>query len=216
MDFNKLLSKKILVPLMLVILAIGLILWRVFSKTDYSASDGIAESPDKTLHSLPPEGRDSEGGNREIDLSHPLLASPVKGEEYLTENDAAIQKQFDRDRQQQKMTKDLKNKLEQTNLELEQEKAISEINKLKKQDVGEFNEPSRDAQNNLPEIKVEYIGGNSVKKEAILSIAGTTFQVKEKSIPTDNIQVVSISDTGVTLHFSAPQQLTKTIDYKPE
>jgi len=27
---------------------------------------------------------------------------------------------------------------------------------------------------------------------------------------------VSISDSSVTLHFSAPQDLTKTIDYKPE
>ena len=68
----------------------------------------------------------------------------------------------------------------------------------------------------LPEIKVDYIGGDNVKKEAILSIGGTSYQVKEKSNPTDNIQVVSISDSSVTLHFSAPQELTKTIDYKPE
>ena len=117
---------------------------------------------------------------------------------------------------QQKQTKDLKIKLEQTNLELEQEKALAEINKLKKENMGAFNEPAVEGQNNLPEIKVEYIGGNSVKKEAILSIGGTSYQVKEKSSPTDNIQVVSISDSSVTLHFSAPQELTKTIDYKPE
>ena len=65
------------------------------------------------------------------------------------EEDAAIQEQLDRDRQQQKQTKDLKIKLEQTNLELEQEKALAEINKLKKENTGAFNEPAVDGQNNL-------------------------------------------------------------------
>jgi len=81
---------------------------------------------------------------------------------------------------------------------------------------GLFKEPSIDGQNNFPEVKVEYIAGNDVKKEAIIAIAGTSFQIKEKSSPMDNIQVVSISDTSVTLHFSAPQEVTKTIDFKPE
>ena len=88
------------------------------------------------------------------------------------EDDAVIQKQLDRDRRQQKQTKDLKTKLEQTNLELEQEKALAELNKLKKENRGAFNGPTVDGQNELPEIKVEYIGGDSVKKEAILSIGG--------------------------------------------
>ena len=101
-------------------------------------------------------------------------------------------------------------------MELEQEKAVAEINKLKKENIGAFNEPSENGQNNLPDIKVEYIGGDNVKKEAILSIGSTSYQVKPNSSLTDNIQVVSISDSSVTLHFSAPQDLTKTIDYKPE
>ena len=54
------------------------------------------------------------------------------------------------------------------------------------------------------------------KKKPFFQLAGTSYQVKEKSNPTDNIQVVSISDSNVTLHFTAPQNLTKTIDYKPE
>ena len=136
--------------------------------------------------------------------------------EVANQDDSEIQQQLDRDRQQQKITKDLKNKLEQTNLELEQEKAVSEINKLKKENIGAFNEPSENGQSNLPDIKVEYIGGDKVKKEAILSIGSTSYQVKPNSSLTDKIQVVSISDSSVTLHFSAPQDLTKTIDYKPE
>ena len=145
-----------------------------------------------------------------------LCVSPQVHSSALENEDTAIQEQLDRDRRQQKQTKDLKIKLEQTNLELEQEKAIAEINKLKKENTGAFNEPTADGQNNLPEIKVDYIGGNGVKKEAILSIGGASYQVKEKSSPTANIQVVSISDSSVTLHFSAPEEMTKTIDYKPE
>jgi hypothetical protein len=132
------------------------------------------------------------------------------------QEDVAIEQQLERDRQEQKQTKYLKNKLEQTNLELEQEKAMAEINKLKLENIGGFNDSDSDGQKNIPEVKVEYIGGDSVRKEAILSIAGTNFQVKERSNPTDNIQVVSISDSSVTIHFIAPVALTKTIDYKPE
>lgn len=132
------------------------------------------------------------------------------------QEDAAIEQQLDHDRQQQKQTKDLKIKLEQTNLELEQEKALAQINKLKRENRGIFDEPLVEGQKNLPEIKVDYIGGDSVKKEAIVSIGGTSYQVKEKSNLTAEAQVVSISDSSVTLHFSAPQDLTKTIDYKPQ
>ena len=128
---------------------------------------------------------------------------------------ASIQAQLDWDRKQQKETKDLKIKLEQTNLELEQEKAEAEINKLKKENMGSFNDPS-ESQNGLPEIKVDYIGGDNHQKEAIISINGESYQVKEKFKPTDNIQVVAISDSGVTLHFDKPQDMTKTFDYKPE
>ena len=144
-----------------------------------------------------------------------VLDSPVKGEEPLTE-DAAFQQQLDRNREEQKQTKYLKIKLEQTNLKLEQEKALAEINKLKTENIGAFNDPLPEGQKNFPEVKVEYIGGDNDKKEAILSIAGTNFQVKEKSSPTDNLQVVSISDSSVTVHFSAPRELTKTIVYRPE
>ena len=145
-----------------------------------------------------------------------LCAPPQVHSSALENEDTAIQELLDRDRRQQKQTKDLKIKLEQTNLELEQEKAIAEINKLKKENRGAFDEPALEGQKNLPEIKVDYIGGNNVKKEAILSIGGISYQVKEKSNPTADIQVVSISDSSVTLHFSAPEELTKTIDYKPE
>jgi len=200
MEFKKLSLKPVLLVLFLGLLLIGATLWKFSSKADSSVTE--------TVGTLPPA------------VSIPTSVEPQMTNEPASgtskEEDVAIQEQLDHDRQQQKQTKDLKIKLEQANLELEQEKTFAEINKLKKENVGTFNEPAVGGQSNLPEIKIDYIGGNSIKKEAILSIGGASYQVKEKSIPLANIQVVSISNSSVTLHFSAPEELTKTIDYKPE
>lgn len=190
--------KSTLPALLFGLLFICLLIWKFTSKADLSVL-----------------------GSTEIQnpVQNPVMVSQMTSEPdpvTSNEDDAAIQEQLDRDRLQQKHTKDLKIQLEQTDLELEQEKALAQINKLKKENVGAFNEPAVDGQNNLPEIIVNYIGGDNAKKEAILSIGGTSYQVKEKSNPIANIQVVSISDSSVTLHFSAPQDLIKTIEYKPE
>ena len=208
MDFKKMSLKSILLVSLAAIFLIGFVVMKFSSKTDSSTIENV--------ETLPPAIKEASVKAS----STPSAAVPQMSSQLAPgiskEEDTAIQEQLDRDRKQQKQTKDLKIKLEQTNLELEQEKAIAEINKLKKENTGAFNEPTADGQNNLPEIKVDYIGGNGVKKEAILSIGGASYQVKEKSSPTANIQVVSISDSSVTLHFSAPEEMTKTIDYKPE
>jgi len=201
MGFKNMFSKLQLYVYLLVIFLIGLWVWKFFSKTDVAILDNAA-TVTTPFNEPRQENSVKDTGEGVVD------ATP--------EDVAAIQEQLDRDRRQQKQTKDLKTQLEQTNLELEQEKALSEINKLKKENAGAFNEPAIDGQKNMPEIKVDYIGGSSIKKEAILSIGNASYQVKEKSNPTGNIQVVSISDSGVTLHFSSPEELTKTIDYKPE
>jgi len=212
MDFKNWLLKSILPRLILGFLLIGFLVWKFFPKADLPAIDNNGTQV-SVQNIAVKENAMKEAAPNPVPIAR-MVSESAQGPN--SEEDSAIQRQLDRDRQQQKLTKDLKNKLEQTNLELEEEKALAEINTLKKENMGAFNEPNSDGQNNLPEIIVDYIGGNSVKKEAILSIGGTTYQVKEKSNPTDNIQVVSISDTSVTLHFRAPQDLTKTIDYKPE
>jgi hypothetical protein len=208
MDFKKPSLKSILLVLIPGVLLISFLAWEFFPKTDSSVT--------ATVETLPPvvKGAPLKAPSMPTAALPQMSSQPASGTG--KEEDTAIQEQLDRDRKQQKQTKDLKIKLEQTNLELEQEKALAEINKLKKENTGAFNEPTTDGQNNFPEIKVDYIGGNSIKKEAILSIGGASYQVKEKSSPTANIQIVSISDSSVTLHFSAPEELTKTIDYKPE
>ena len=202
MDFKKMLFKSIVFVLFPGLLLMGLLFW----KLNYETQNSVQNQPVKEIAG-------------QCQLKNPLAPPQVTSElvpGISKEEEAAIQEQLDRDRKQQKQTKDLKIKLEQTNLELEREKALAEINKLKKENVGVFNEPAVGGQNNLPEIKVNYIGGDSTKKEAIVSIGGASYQVKEKTSPTADIQVISISDSSVTLHFSAPEELTKTIDYKPE
>jgi len=195
MDFKNLPLKPVILVLSLGFLLFISLLWGFSSKAD-----------------LPIWGN-STAQDALPDPAPPVLQPAVMAG---NEDDFAIQEQLDRDRLEQNQTKDLKIKLEQTNLELEQEKAYAQLNKLKMENVGVLNETAVEGNNKIPEIKIEYIGGNSVNKEAILSIGGTSYQVKERSFPVGDIQVVSITDSSVTLHFSAPQDMTKIIDYKPE
>ena len=195
--------KKIVPVFIIVLFMIVFVLIKALSRNEVSAQESnLAEN------------------QVQLEPNHQVEAIPlVKVQEDLYSNnkeDADIQEQLDRDRLQQKQTKDLKNKLEQTNLELEQEKALAEINKLKKENTGAFNEPASGEQNNLPVVRVNYIGGDQTMKEAILTIDGVSYQVKEKSEPTDDIQILSISDSSVKLHFNSPQDLTKVIEFKPE
>jgi len=186
MAFKQASFKTLLLISLAVILIIGAVIGKFWPKTDQSIPENMEIMPVV---------------NQSMDVS------PVE--------EVEIQQQLNHDRQEQKQTKYLKTKLEQINLELEQEKALAEINKLKMEN-GTLKETGLDGQKGLPEIKVEYIGGNGAKKEAILSIAGVSFQVKEKSVPLDGVKVLSISDSSVTLHFSTPKELNKTIEYRPE
>jgi len=197
MDFKGLPVKTILVSSLLAVLFIGAAVYKFIPKADSTVDDATgAPVPAEEESSVPALA------------VKPVIDTDIK-------EDAAIQEQLDRDRQEERQTKYLKTKLEQTNLELEEQKALVQINKLKMENM-DGGMPSVDGQKTLPEVRVEYIGGDNINKEAILSIAGVNYQVKAQSTPTESIQVLSISDSGVTLHFSAPQELTRTIDYKPE
>lgn len=208
MDFKKVLTPKILVgSLIVVVIIVGVM-------KNFAPSASSFQAPKD--NSIPPVlmEKDKVSGPNVNHLRQDSVQDATEGS--IISDDAAIQEQLNKDRESQKETKELKTKLEQTDLELQQQKDMVEINKLRMDNAGIFKDPLDPNQKNLPDVSVQYIGGNFTKKEAILSISGTSFQVKEKSTPTDNIQVVSISDTGVTLHFTAPQDLTKTFDYKPE
>lgn len=210
MDFKKLFSiKTVLIGLIVLVIAYSLI--KLFTPQNQFAKANSDATV--TPQVIPTQEADKSISSGFIKAG---IHQRKTDSDDLDQDDAVLQEQLEQDREAQKETKLLKTKLEQTNLELDQEKALAEINKLKIDSVGAFKDPSEETQKDFPEVKVDFIGGDSAKKEAILSIGGNDYQVKEKSNPTDNIQVVSITDSSVTLHFSSPQNITKTIDYIPE
>lgn len=212
MVFKNMTFRAVLLVVLAAFCLIGVLCMKFFHKSNTSIADNALPTQPAQDQSIKAVSIDQTAQSQSI---KPVITRAVEPE-VTKEDSAVIQEQLDIDRQQQKQTKDLKIKLEQINLQLEQEKAIAEIDKLKKEDMDSFNDPAIDGQKNMPEIKVDYIGGNSIFKEAILSIGGVSYQVKEKSNPTGNIQITAISNSSVTVHISAPQDLTKTIDYKPE
>ena len=210
MDFKKI-PKPILFSLLVVVavLVVGVVIWQFTLKGNSSVPENVVNLPAFQDGSM-------KGAPIKLAAQNPSSDGPTSDSvvDERSPDDAAIQRQLDRDREEQKQTKYLKTKLEQTQLEYEQQKAIAEINKLKMADTQGFKVPDTDDTKSIPDIKVEYIGGDSTRKEAILSIAGASYPVKEKTKPTDSIQVMSISDTSVTVHIMSPQDITKTIDYK--
>lgn len=124
--------------------------------------------------------------------------------------------QMDKDRYQQRQIKMLKMQLEQIDLQLDNEKALTEINKLKKENAGYVKDSSLQPGTGLPSIRIIYIGGAGMDREAILSIDGTSYSVKEKDKPVANVEILGVTDQGVKVHFSAPQELTKVINYVQE
>jgi hypothetical protein len=135
------------------------------------------------------------------------------------EEDGAVQKemreQMDKDRNQQRQIKMLKMQLEQVDLQLENEKALTEINKLKKENAGYVKDSGLQAGNDFPSIRIIYIGGAD-EKAAILSIDGTSYSVKAKDKPVANVEVLNITDKGVKVHFNVPRELTTVINYVQE
>ena len=154
---------------------------------------------------------------RELPVLPTNNISPIKEfSEDDTQSMKDMKEQMDSDRLQQKKIKMLKLQLEQTNLQLEQEKALSEISKLERENTSVVNDSTDQGQDKYPEVKVIYIGGTSKDKQAILSINGNNYSVKENNKPVKNVEVLSISDASVTVHFNLPQDLRTTIEYKPE
>ena len=136
------------------------------------------------------------------------------------DEDEAVQRemkdQMDKDRNQQRQIKMLKMQLEQINLQLDNEKALTEINKLKKENAGYVKDSNSQAGIGFPSVRIIYIGGTDIGKEAILSIDGTSYSVKEKDRPVSNVEVLSVTGKSVKVRFSAPHELTTVINYVQE
>jgi hypothetical protein len=146
----------------------------------------------------------------------PVVAAPKPA--VFEEDDESLKKmteEMQKDRQQQRRIKALKMEKEQTDLELEEQKALAELNKFRRNTTDPVNEG---APPNSPDtdIKVAYIGGANLHKEAIVSINGTNYAVKEKERPLKDMEVVAITDNDVTIHFLSPQDTTATYPFKSE
>jgi hypothetical protein len=176
--------------------------------------------PEQTLQS--PTTFERKGINPNIQADQVLPVKPLNSsrlKEPIEEDSPSMKEmkeQMEGDRLQQKKIKMLKLQLEQTNLQLEQEKARSQISKLEKENTSIVHDANDQGQDKYPEVKVIYIGGTANVKEAILAINGNNYSVKAMNKPVKNVEVVAITDTGVTLHFNLPQDLRTTIEYKPE
>jgi len=149
-----------------------------------------------------------------------LIATGNANAQGLNDDDEAVVKemkdQMGRDRDQQRQIKMLKMQLEQINLQLDNEKALTEINKLKKENAGYVKDSNSKTGAGFPNIRIIYIGGTDMDREAILSIDGTSYSVKEKDKPVANMDILGVTDQGVRVHFSAPQELTTIINYVQE
>jgi hypothetical protein len=143
----------------------------------------------------------------------PLSNLETNDEEVLEKE---LKEQMDADRHQQRQIKKLRMQLEQANLQLDNEKTVAEINKLKKDDAGYVKDSDPQGGLGFPSMKVIYIGGSEMKKEAILSIAGISYSVKENDKPVGNVEILAIANSSIKVHFSAPQPLTIVINYVQE
>ncbi len=150
----------------------------------------------------------------EIVGQHLNTIIPPDDEDELVQKE--MKDQMDKDRNQQRQIKMLKMQLEQINLQLDNEKALTEINKLKKENAGYVKDSNSQAGTGFPSVRIIYIGGTDIEKEAILSIDGTSYSVKDKDRPVSNVEILSVMDKSVRVHFSAPQELTTVINYVQE
>jgi len=134
MDFKNLFKAPVLIPSIGLVLILGALIIRSFPK------EAAADVMDETVPSIP-------------------AAAPTiepRPQEQSSPEDLQIEQELSQDRQEQKQTKYLKNKLEQSNLELEDEKVMAEINKLKMENIGNVKELSDgDGNGGIPEVKVE-------------------------------------------------------------
>jgi len=151
--------------------------------------------------------------------SHQLLPAATPGVEVVKtdDEDDAIQKemkdQMDKDRNQQRQIKMLKMQLEQVNLQLDNEKALTEINKLKKENAGYVKDENTQNNSEYPNIRVIYIGGTETERQAVVSIDGTSYSVKSMDKPVSYLEILNITNKGVKVRFDAPHVLTTFINY---
>ena len=206
MVFNKLNIRQIILVLIAVVIMGGVLIGKIIHKD----VDTYTESSFPMAINASSRVTASEGS----DFKVVGMLKPVT----MNDNDAILKKmteQMEKDREQQRRIKNLKMQREETDLELEEQKALSELNKFKKDSIGSVNRENSVDDSNM-DIKIVYLGGVEAQKEAILSINGTNYSVKNKDRPLKNIEVLSIANNDVTIRFLTPLNTTTVYQFKSE
>lgn len=122
----------------------------------------------------------------------------------------ALRQQMNKQRDIQQQIKLHNLELEQTKVQLEQEKALAEMNQLRKANLGIVKDPNGDGMLSLPDTKVIFLSASEKGKEAILSINGGNYTVKEGDRPLNNVLVKLIDNKGVTILVNGEKEIVLT------
>ena len=123
--------------------------------------------------------------------------------------------EMEKDRDQQRVLKDLRLKKEEIDLKLEEQKAMAELNKIRTESDDPINEGKTANDFNI-DIKVVYVGGTETSKTAILYVNGMNYFVRERDRLLKNIEVLTITNNDVTVRFMNQEAKEIIYPFKPE
>lgn len=100
--------------------------------------------------------------------------------------------------------------LERVKLQLEQEKAFTEMHQLRKANQGVIRDVNGEGTGAMPDVKTIFIGVGEHAAQAILNINGTNFTVKPGDSPQENVVVKAITAKSVVVVINGTKELTLT------
>jgi hypothetical protein len=114
----------------------------------------------------------------------------------------------ERDIQQQIKLRSLE--LERAKLQLEQEKALTEMHQLRKANQGVVRDANGEGTTVMPDIKAVFIGVGEKTAEAIININGANFTVKPGDNPQENVLVTAINAKSIVVVVNGTKELALT------
>ena len=148
-------------------------------------------------------------GNTSLKAEESVKAEP-EPEDEDTLDLKAMRDQMNKERGIQQQIKLHSLELEQTKVQLEQEKALAEMNQLRKANLGIVRDPNGNGTLSLPDTKVVFLSASEKAKEAILTINGSNYTVKEGDKPLENLVVKAITEKGVTIVVNGDKEILLT------
>jgi len=140
----------------------------------------------------------------------PKQESPEAPQDDVSPELKQLREQMNRERGIQQQIKLHNLELERTRVQLEQEKALVEMNQLRKANLGVIRDPNGNGTLSLPDMKVVFLSESEKVHQAILTINGANFTVQEGDKPIENLVVKSISSKGVLLIANGDKEILLT------